>query len=110
MRVELIRGGGLGGFVTRTEVVGDDLPAERLEELRARVREAGLLEAPPLAPPVERHPDEIQYELTFEHAGERRTVRVGETTMSDATRGLIAWVDAAPERREQIEPPGGALP
>jgi len=110
VKVSLVRGGGFGGFVTRTEIDGDQLPPERAEELRVKVAEAEAGEALEAAAPsgLPSHPDEFQYELTIEDAGETRTVRLSESSMSDALQALIAWVEARPERREQIEPPGAS--
>ena len=105
-----MRGGGFGGFVTRTEIDGDELPPERAAELQAKVAEADAQEAleAPASPRLPSHPDEFQYELTIEDEGETRTVRLGESSMSDELQALIAWVEARPEHREQIEPPGAS--
>jgi hypothetical protein len=63
----------------------DAAGAARLERLAARV---GHESTEPRAP------DERRYELAIDHQGECRTVRCGDSTMSDAFAAMVAFVHA----------------
>jgi hypothetical protein len=109
MKLSVVRGGGLPGLVTRTELASDALPAERAQELRAKVDQAGLLgtagSPPPDAPPA--YPDELAYQLEVTgDDGATHTYHATESTLPEPVRQLIAWVDSAPEKAESIAPPG----
>jgi hypothetical protein len=105
MKVSVLRGGGIGGMLTRTEVGTDALPRGDAEALERCVHEAGLTKAEGGSGPA--HPDELSYEITVEEGGRRRTTRVSENEMPEAARKLIEWVDSRPERDVRVEPPGG---
>src|SRR4029077_15692220 len=106
MKSEIVRGGGLAGLTTRTELETDALASEPAHTLAAHVRGAGLLGAPPPAPPdpAERYPDELLYEVTAHHQGHVRTARYSEAQLPEEVRRLIAWVDGRPERSQPTEP------
>jgi hypothetical protein len=106
MKLSVLRGGGLAGMVTRTELASDALPAEKADELHEKVLQSGVLDLPAEAPPPDRHPDELQYELTVEHEGGAHTVRLPETKLPEEVRSLIEWADSVPERKEEMGPPG----
>jgi hypothetical protein len=106
MRLSVVRGGGLAGMVTRTELDAADLSPDAAAELHERVAGAGLVGDAPQAPTPTNHPDEQQYELRLEHEGATRSLRVSDTTMSEPVRELLQWTDARPEREETIGPPG----
>jgi hypothetical protein len=107
MKLSIVRGGGLAGMVTRTELASEALSEDDARKLREKVEQAGLLAMPESLPPAEAHPDELNYELTVEHEGRERTVRLSESTLPEEVRSLIAWADSVPEREHRIEPPGG---
>jgi hypothetical protein len=106
MKLSVVRGGGLGGFVTHTEIAEEALSAEGAKALRDKVAEARLLKLPPAPAPEKAYPEDLHYELTVEDEGRRRTVRMTEASMPDSVRSLIAWADSVPERKERVEPPG----
>jgi hypothetical protein len=105
MKLSVIRGGGLAGIATRTELVSDGLPPETARTLREQVAESGLraLRAPTPAP--EAAPDDLQYEITLEDEGARHVVRLADGALPDPVRALISWLDSVPERDEGIHPP-----
>ena len=105
MKVSVLRGGGIGGMLTRTEVATDALPPAEAEALEKRVREAGLTKAE--GGPGPTHPDELSYEIAVEEGGRRRATLVSESEMPEAARKLIEWIDSRPERHVGVEPPGG---
>jgi hypothetical protein len=108
MKVSVLRGGGVGGMVTRTELGSEALSPADAEALERRVREAGVLEPPDPSPRgSSSHPDELAYELTVDDGERSRTVRVTEESMPEPVRSLIDWTDSRPERDVKVEPPGG---
>jgi hypothetical protein len=107
MKLSVVRGGGLAGVVTRTELATEAMPSKDADTLHDKVTRAGLLEGDQEPSPAPSHPDELSYELTVEHAGRHRTVRMTEGSMPEAVRTLLAWADARPESRTTIERPGG---
>jgi hypothetical protein len=106
MRLSVVRGGGVAGMVTRTELDAAGLPPDAAAELHGLLGRAGLVADAPTAPSPTNHPDEQQYELRLEDEGVTRTVRVSDTTMPEPVRELLQWIDARPEREETIGPPG----
>jgi hypothetical protein len=107
MRLSVVRGGGLAGMVTRTDLDSAALPPGEAGALGEKVEQSGLLSMPqePAAGPS--HPDELQYELTVDHDGGSHTVRMPEGALPDEVRSLIEWADSRPERERRIVPPGG---
>ncbi len=103
MKLEIVRGGGLAGLVSRTELDSADLPdadARRLDDLcRAAQFE-------PLAAPATGGADALRYEVTLEEAGERRTARFTDATLPPTTQALVSFVDERPERTHVVEAPG----
>jgi hypothetical protein len=115
MKLEIVRGGGLAGMATRTELDAKALDAEAAEGFTSRARDAGLLATPseprgraPEREAAVRHPDELLYELTARDEGRTGTWRYAESQLPEAVRQLIAWVDGRPERTEVIESLGSA--
>jgi hypothetical protein len=106
LKVTIVRGGGIAGVSTRTELASDALSPDDASALRHRVAESGLLETKTPADAGPSTPDEQQYELTVEHEGGTHTVRLRESDLPDPVRSLIAWTDSHPERREEIERAG----
>jgi hypothetical protein len=114
MKLEIVRGGGLAGIATRTELDANVLDAEAAEGFTSRVREARVLSSSSepreraSGREPERHPDEMLYELTAQDGGRTQTLRYAESQLPEDVRQLIAWVDGRPERSEAIEPLGPA--
>ncbi len=107
MKLSVTRGGGLPGLVTRTELASDALPAERAQELRAKVDQAGLLGTAGSPPPPSAYPDELAYQLEVQDDdGATHTYHATESTLPEPVRKLIAWVDSAPEKAQSVAPPG----
>jgi hypothetical protein len=97
VKVSILRGGGLAGITTRTEVASAELPADA-----ARTLEQHAEAVAPAPPPRERHPDEMLYTVRVEHDGESREAHYTDSTLPDEVRSLISWADKRPERREDI--------
>ena len=96
MDVSIIRGGGMAGIATRTQLTSDALPREagkRLRELASAVAPADTATG--------RHPDETLYKVEVNGL----TATYTETTLPEPVRELIAFVDERPERRDALEPP-----
>lgn len=105
MKLTVVRGGGVAGVLTETELASADLSSDDAETLHEMVRDAGLFELDESGPEPA-HPDEPSYELTVEHGGRMRTVRLGESTMPEKVRSLISWSDSVPGAKTRIIPPG----
>ena len=98
-----MRGGGLAGLVSRTELDTADLPdadARRFDDL---CRAAQL--EPLAAEPAPGAADALLYELTLEDAGGRRTARFTDATLPESTQALLSFVDERPERTTRVAPP-----
>ena len=97
MNVLIVRGGGIAGIATRTQLASDTLPkaaCRRLEELAARV-EAG-------SDPAPGHPDETLYKVEVDGVIATYT----ETALPEPVRALIDFVCDRPERQDGLELPG----
>jgi hypothetical protein len=105
VKVTIVKGGGIAGLATRTELATDALSPDDATALREKVAESGVLEATSPERRGAAFPDEQQYELTVEHKGESHTVRLGESDLPDSVRSLINWTESHPERKEEIEAP-----
>jgi emfourin len=110
MKLTIVRGGGLGGLVTRTEVRSDVLPPDDARMLIRRVEQAGVVTMREQPASQGRHADELLYAITVEDQGRVRTLRFSEGTLPERVRALIACVDSLPDRDDRIEPPGGRRP
>jgi hypothetical protein len=97
VKLSVVRGGGIAGIATRTEVSTDSLSDEDARTLRAKVDEAGVLRLSADAPARSQHPDDLLYELTVEDEGRVHTVQLSESALPEAVRLLIAWADSRPE-------------
>lgn len=104
MKVSIVRGGGLAGIVTRTEVESDALEADDERTMREHAARLGELELEPAH--EEAVPDSLSYEITIEDDGETRQVRLFDDQLPEPLRALIEWVASVPEREEGIEAPG----
>ena len=95
MKLSVVRGGGIAGIATRTELSADSLSASDASTLRAKVEEAGLAR---LADDVPAHPqpDDLLYEVTLHDDAGAHTVHLTESTLPEAVRSLIAWADSMP--------------
>jgi Emfourin len=102
MKLAIVRGGGIAGIATRTELDSAALPPAEAEAFAVHVQRL-----PQQAePPPRRHADEQLYALIVSDEDDERTLRFSESTLPEAAHALLAWVDARPERDEQIELPG----
>lgn len=93
----------MAGFVTRTGLDSDALPADAAQAL-AEIAERAL--AAPAAPAGERLPDELLYTIEIGDGDRTRSLRFSEQTLPEEMRELIAWVDSRPERADTVEPAG----
>jgi putative NIF3 family GTP cyclohydrolase 1 type 2 len=103
VKVSIVRGGGLLGVPTRTELDSAHLPADAAADLAEKVAAAGSLAAAS-APAETAYPEEPSYEVTLED-GEAHTGVFTESTLPRPVRELVEWTDARPEAKRGIEPP-----
>jgi hypothetical protein len=98
VKVSIVRGGGVAGVATRTQLATDALPraaGERLRELASAVAPAD--DAAP------RRPDELLYRVQVDGIVATHT----EATLPEPVRALIDFVDERPERQDGLLPPKG---
>jgi hypothetical protein len=94
VKVSIVRGGGIGGIATRTELASEALPEDarrRLETLAASVVPAASARAA--------HPDETRYRVTVDTVSATYT----ESSLPPPVRELIEFVRARPERQDALE-------
>jgi len=103
VRLEIVRGGGLAGLVSRTELDSADLPAPDAERLAALCQAADL---PEPGAPSSGAADALLYEITLEDAAGRRTARYSDATLPPQAQALVEFVDERPERTHVVEVPG----
>ncbi len=103
MRLEIVRGGGLAGLVSRTELDSADLPGPDAERFAELCRGAALAGPGAAAPPGAA--DGLLYEITLEDAAGRRTARYSDVSLPAPTQALVEFVDARPERTTRVAPP-----
>jgi hypothetical protein len=96
VKVSIIRGGGLAGVATRTQLASDALPAEAGERLRALASAVT-----PADDAGGRAPDETLYRVDIDGVTSTHT----ETTLPEPVRALIEFVDQRPERQDGLELP-----
>ena len=103
MKLAIVRGGGIGGPVTMTELDSDKLSPADSQALVEQVDRADLRNVP--EPPTSRQqPDELLYEIVVDNGGERLIVRFSEATLPDEIRLLVQWIDGRPERSQSLAP------
>jgi hypothetical protein len=95
VKVSIIRGGGLAGIATRTQLASEELPpaaGRRLEQL------ASAAVIPASADSGVNHPDETLYKVDVDGVTTTHT----ETTLPEPVRALIDFVSERPERRDGL--------
>jgi hypothetical protein len=102
MRVSIIRGGGVGGLTTRTDLDDSSLRENDRALFNQRLEDAIETSS---SPPRQRLPDELQYEITLDSSKTTKTLRYSETDLPEPVRGLINWVDERPERKTSLDQP-----
>jgi hypothetical protein len=94
VNVSIIRGGGMAGIATRTQLASEALPpgeGRRLEELASAV-------APASDAGGASHPDETLYKVVVDGVTATHT----ETTLPEPVRALIDYIDQRPERQDGL--------
>lgn len=104
MKVSILRGGGIGGLLTRTELNSEVLPSGDSRTFADKAQRALALSDAPAS--GERFPDELLYTIVVDDGNAARTLRFTEQTLPEPVRELIAWVDARPEREDRLETRG----
>lgn len=101
MRVSVVRGGGIAGISTRTELASDALPEREADTLAGLVDRAGLRDVAQAGSGT-RGPDQLLYELEVADASGEVATRFGDENLPDEVRELVAWIDARPERTRRM--------
>ncbi|MCP2244488.1 hypothetical protein LX86_003218 [Lentzea aerocolonigenes] len=101
LKVTVVRGGGLAGLVSSTAVDTSALASADAAALRARVQRASLADTQAGAP----QPDRELVEILIED-DDGAVTAMNADELSPGVRELIEWVESAPDRTEQLGPPG----
>jgi hypothetical protein len=101
VRVSVVRGGGLAGITTRTELSRSDLPAADAGTLDGLVEQAGVREPP--ASPAPRGPDQMLYEVEVSDDDGQVRARFSDADLPDRVRRLIEWVDSRAEKVHRLD-------
>lgn len=100
MRVSVVRGGGLAGISTRTELARSSLPAVDAATLDGLVEGAGVREDSPA--PASAQPDHLLYQVEVsDDRGEVRA-RFSDQDLPEGVRRLIEWIDSRSEKSHRI--------
>jgi hypothetical protein len=110
MKLSVKRGGGVAGFVTRTDLETEALSPEDAETLQVKVEEAGVREMTDEPRSAPAQPGDLAVEVTIEDEGDVHTVRLSEAELPESVRSLIAWADQHPESKTGIATPGDLAP
>jgi hypothetical protein len=102
VRVVVVRGGGVAGISTRTELGASALPSDDADTLAGMVDDAGLREEP--TPSTgQRHPDQMLYEVVLAEGDMEVSRHFSDEDLPEEVSRLIQWIDARPERIHRRE-------
>jgi len=102
VKVSVVRGGGLAGITTRTELSTSALAEADARTLAEKVRAAALRESRPEAGGPA-GPDRTLYEVVIDDSGSVVRSRFTDDDLPESVRRLVEWVDARPERSHTRE-------
>lgn len=102
MKVSVVRGGGVAGIATRTELGVNDLPDEDARAFAAKVQAAAL---------PEQHvggghralPDQTLYEVALDDGRAVVSSRFTDEDIPEEVRRLVEWIDGRPETTRSRE-------
>jgi hypothetical protein len=103
VKVTIVRGGGIGGISTRTELDDDGLPDDDARRMFADVFGRAKSRARSPEPPGRPAPDQTLYEVQLDDGDDEVKARFDDQNLPEEVRHLVEWVDARPERRHRIE-------
>jgi hypothetical protein len=99
LKISVVQGGGFTGLVRTTAADAAELAPADAETLRAKVRDAGLFDLSSATgnPAL---PDVQSYEITVSDNERSNTVVLGESSLSDEVRALLAWLRTVPGHKD----------
>jgi hypothetical protein len=100
VKVSVVRGGGLAGITTRTELARSALPAAEARTLDGLVEGAGV--RGPAPAPSRRQPDQMLYEVAVSDDDGDVRARFTDEDLPEGARRLIEWIDSRPEKTHRI--------
>lgn len=100
MRVSVVRGGGLAGISTRTELARSSLPDLDAATLDGLVEGAGVREQAPA--PASAQPDHMLYQVEVSDDRGDVQARFSDQDLPDGVRRLIEWIDSRSEKSHRI--------
>lgn len=107
LRISIARGGGVGGFVTRTELSSSALEPEDRRRLHQEVAGSGLKQLAGHTADGPAHPDELNYRIAVESPHGAVSADFCEHELTPPLRALLDWVEGRPEAQRTVGAPGG---
>ena len=101
MKVSVVRGGGVAGIATRTELSASALPDKDARTFRELVRDAALKEHHGSSGRT--GPDRTLYEVALDDGETVVRSRFSDDDIPDGVRRLVEWIDRRPERSRSRE-------
>ena len=102
MKVTIVRGGGLAGIATRTELDDADLSDDATRAFAEAVGRAKPQARSP-EPPGRPAPDQTLYDVRLDDGDDEVQAQFDDATIPDEVRRLVEWIDSRPERKHRIE-------
>ena len=90
MRVKFERSGGFANIPLNAEIDSAEMEPERAATLKRLVEQARPFDQP--SSPKTDIPDDLHYQVTIEHAGESRTIKVSDTAAPDKLKSLLDFL------------------
>ncbi len=95
MQVEFERSGGFAGMRLMVSISTDTLPEAEAKELRRLVESAGFFDLPAEINDSAAVADQFVYRVTVDEAGQRHSVKTGESAAPESLRPLLEWLTRA---------------
>lgn len=90
MRIKFERSGGLANIPLHAELDSAHMKPDRAEELKRLVDEARPFDQPSTS--KSNVPDDLHYQVTIEHGGQKKTINVSDTAASDELKSLFDFL------------------
>lgn len=107
LRVSIVRGGGVGGFVTRAELSSAALGPDDRRQLHRAVAGSGLRQLAGHTAGAPAHPDELRYRIAVTSPHGAVAADFCEHELTPPLRTLIDWVEGRPQVERTVGAAGG---
>jgi len=90
MRVKFERSGGFANIPLSAELDSAEMEPDRADELKRLVDEALPFDQPSTS--KSNLPDDLHYQLTIEHGGQSKTIKVSDNAAPDKLKSLLDFL------------------